>query len=192
MTLWGASTSISCRTTPRSRNLLHRMLPFRRRSVNGSPPGSIGGSGQRLPDRGRRPASRSQPEWELATSGLQRCTSLRRSLERSILTNYETPPVSREGLEVKASDFNPSSDETGSRDLTTSTSCHSESDVSPVERRTPTRCCQDRGRTSLIHREHQRFHRWPYPARSVVLPTPPAPIGRRTQTPGDPNRFAVR
>ena len=50
MTLWGASTSISCRTTPRSRNLLHRMLPFRRRSVNGSPPGSIGGSGQRLPD----------------------------------------------------------------------------------------------------------------------------------------------
>jgi hypothetical protein len=112
-------------------------------------------------------------------------------VHESILTNNETPPVSQESLEVKASDFNPSSGETGSRDLTTSTSCHSELDVSPVERRTPTRCCQDRGRTSLIHREHQRFHRWPYPARSVVLPTPPAPIGRRTRRPGDPIRFAV-
>jgi hypothetical protein len=131
------------------------------------------------------------PNGSVLVPWLQGCTRLRRSPERSILTNNGTPPVRQESLEVRASDFNPSSGETGSRDLTTSTSCHSELDVSPVERRTPTRCCLDRGRTSLIHREHQRFHRWPYPARSVVLPTPPAPIGRRTQMRGDPNRCAV-
>ena len=70
---------------------------LRRRSVNRSPPGSIGGSAQGFPDRGRTPASRSQPEWErvrpLGCKGARICAAHRSD---PILTNNETPPVSHE------------------------------------------------------------------------------------------------